>query len=149
MTDKVFVVHGHSEVPKAEIEIFLLELGLEPIVLHRQSDQGLTLIEKFERHSDVKYAVVILTPDDTVIGSGPSLNKIRKEEGRARQNVIFEWGFFVGKLGRGKVCCLNQAGTVLPSDVHGVVYKPFMNSVNEIKYSLRKELVDAGLEVKG
>jgi len=149
VTDKVFVVHGHSEGPKAEIEVFLRELGLEPIVLHRKSDQGLTLIEKFEKHSDVKYAVIILTPDDIVVGSGPSEHKIQKEEGRARQNVIFEWGFFVGKLGRGKVCCLNQAGTVLPSDVHGIVYKPFENSIDEIKYSLRKELVDAGLDVRG
>ena len=107
----------------------------------------MTLIEKIEHYSDVVYAIVILTPDDTVIGSGKSVNKIRREELRARQNVIFEWGFFVGRYGREKVCCIYQEGTMLPSDVSGVVYKPYVKAVEEIKYNLLAELKAAGLNV--
>lgn len=148
LADKVFIVHGHDEGSRAEIELFLREQGLEPIVLHRQADHGLTLIEKVEKYSDVRFAIVLLTPDDTVIGSGPSVNKIRSEEPRARQNVIFEWGFFVGKLGRGRVCCLVKRGVLLPSDVHGIVYKPFDLHINEVKYALRQELAAAGLSLR-
>ena len=144
---RIFIVHGHDHVAVNELEIFLKDHSLEAIVLHRKPDEGRTLIEKIEHYSNVDYAIIILTPDDTVIGSGPSVNKIRQEEGRARQNVIFEWGFFVGKFGRGNVCCLYKDGTALPSDVSGVVYKPFTNSVNEVKYELLQELKASKLNI--
>jgi len=147
LTDKIFVVHGHEDAAKTEIELFLRQHGLEPIVLHRLPDRGMTLIEKIEHYSEVVYAIVIMTPDDTVVGSGKSVNKIRREEHRARQNVIFEWGFFVGRYGRKKVCCIYEEGTNIPSDVSGVVYKPYSKSVEEIKYSLLEELKAAGLKV--
>ena len=99
MTKKVFVVHGHDETAKSEIELFLREIGSEPIILHRMPDQGMTLIEKIEHYSDVVYSIILLTPDDTLIGSGKSVNKIKRQEHRSRQNVIFEWGYFVGRFG--------------------------------------------------
>lgn len=145
LSRKVFIVHGHDESAKNEIEIFLKENHLEPIVLHRQTDGGNTLIEKIEKYSDVAYAIVIITPDDTVIGSGPSVSKISSQEGRARQNVIFEWGYFLGKYGRERVCCVYKQGVVLPSDLSGLVYKPFQHSIEEVKYSLLKELQAVGL----
>lgn len=61
---RVFIVHGHDHVAKNELERYLQELGLEPIILHRQADEGRTILEKFEKHSDVGYAFVLLTPDD-------------------------------------------------------------------------------------
>jgi predicted nucleotide-binding protein len=147
--NKVFVVHGHDEQMKSQLEIFLTELGLEPIVLHRKADEGLTIIEKFEKHSDVGYAFILLTPDD--IGyhlaeeSKPDLE--RKKETRARQNVIFEFGYFVAKLGRQRVCCLYREGVTLPTDVSGIIYKRIHNSVEEAAFSILKDLKAVGYQV--
>src|SRR5690606_34053759 len=75
-SNKVFIVHGHDSELKNDIDIFLRDLGLEPIILHRKADEGLTIIEKFERHSDVVYAFILLTPDDV----GMTLSEYQKEE---------------------------------------------------------------------
>lgn len=66
----IFIVHGHNHEAKNELELFLKEIGLNPIVLHRKADEGQTIIEKFEKHSNVGYAVILLTPDDAVVSSG-------------------------------------------------------------------------------
>ena len=145
-TKKIFIVHGHNHAAKAELEIFLRELGLDPIVLHREADEGLTVIEKFEKHSNVGYAMVLLTPDDIAHPSIGSSGEIH-EEYRARQNVVFELGFFVGMLGRDRVCCLNQKNVTPPSDLSGLVYKPFHDHIDEVKYTLVKELRKAGYDV--
>ncbi len=149
LSNKVFIVHGHDEKAKHELEIFLTELGLEPIVLHRQADEGKTVIEKFEKHSDVGYAFILLTPDDVSYLSSESdlPESERKIEFRARPNVIFEFGYFVGKLGRSRVCCLHTGSVTLPSDVNGLVYKPFSNSIEESGYSIIKELKAAGYHI--
>jgi predicted nucleotide-binding protein len=114
---KVFVVHGHDEIAKTNLEIFLHEIGLEPVVIHRQADEGLTIIEKFERHSDVGYAFILLTPDEIayIKADESKEDNERKKESRARTNVIFEFGYFVGKLGRSRVCCLYKGDVSLPS----------------------------------
>lgn len=147
---KVFVVHGHDEKIKNQTEIFLKNVGLEPIVLHRQPDEGQTIIEKFEKHSDVGYAFILLTPDD--IGY-PSTEENKEESEkkknlRARQNVIFEFGYFVGKLGRARVCCLYKAGVELPADISGILYKEIKEKIEEVAYSILKDLKAAGYEVK-
>jgi hypothetical protein len=53
LSNKIFVVHGHDHTLKTEVENFLHDIGLEPIVLHKKPDEGQTIIEKFEKHSDV------------------------------------------------------------------------------------------------
>ena len=148
-SNKVFVVHGHNEKAKHELEIFLTELGLEPVVLHRQADEGKTIIEKFEKHSDVGYAFILLTPDEVAYLSAEAElpEGERKLELRARPNVIFEFGYFVGKLGRSRVCCLHTGAVSLPSDVNGLVYKSFTNSIEESGYAIIKELKAAGYNV--
>lgn len=146
--NKIFVVHGHDEIAKNELEIFLKNSGLEPIVLHRQPDQGRTIIEKFEVYSDVGFALIILTPDDVFYTLNEENKKYELAEKRARQNVIFEWGFFVGKLGRDRVCCLHKKSVELPSDIHGVLYKPFNDSIKDTFYDLLQELKAAGYNVK-
>ena len=100
------------------LQEFLEKLGLEAIVLREQPDQGRTIIEKFEDSAkDVGFAVVVLTPDDL----GGSV-KLTEQQNRARQNVIFELGFFAGKLGRGRVCLLRKGHVEIPSDLFGVIY---------------------------
>lgn len=146
---KVFVVHGHDERSKTNLEVFLHEIGLEPVVLHRQADEGQTIIEKFEKHSDVGYAFILLTPDEIAYLSAEE-NKPdgeRLKEFRARPNVIFEFGYFVGRLGRAKVCCLHTGDVKLPSDVSGVIYKNYKTSIEEVAYSIIKDLKAAGYTV--
>jgi predicted nucleotide-binding protein len=131
MSKRVFVVHGHDEGSKHELELFLKELGLEPIVLRRKPDEGRTTIEKSEKHSDVSYAFVLLTPDDVGYSKSEDTKRDEKrvKELRARQNVIFEFGYFVGRLGRGRVRCLHKPGVSLPTDLSGVLYKELTGAI--------------------
>lgn len=148
-TKKVFIVHGHDKIAKTNLEVFLHEIGLEPIVLHRQADEGQTIIEKFEKHSDVSYAFILLTPDEIAyIKADENKNdNERKEELMARPNVIFEFGYFVGKLGRSRVCCLYTGDVSLPSDVNGIIYKKFTSSIDEVAYSITKDLKASGYSI--
>ncbi|SEG05245.1 TIR domain-containing protein [Bosea lathyri] len=150
LSNKVFVVHGHDEKAKQDLEILLAEMGLEPIVLHRQADGGRTLIEKFEHYSDVGFAVILLTPDEVAYLTPEDLkpDTERKKEQRARPNVIFEFGFFVGRLGRSRTCCLYRGDVVLPSDLSGLIYKRFDRSIEDIAWALTKELKAAGYKLK-
>lgn len=145
---KVFVVHGRDKNAVLETESILNRAGLEPIVLHRGSNNGLTLIEKFLKYSDVDYAIVILTPDDigALYVDGPLTSLDVKF--RARQNVLFELGFFFGRLGREKVCCLLKDNVEKPSDIDGIVYLPYSKSIEEIELALLKELKQANLNIK-
>jgi predicted nucleotide-binding protein len=139
---KVFVVHGTDHGQKETIARFLEKLQLEPIILHEQPDHGKTIIEKFESHSqDVRCAVVLLTADD--IG-GPRSDPVPKEL-RARQNVIFELGFFIGKLNRHRTIALLGSGVALPSDYQGIIYIKLDNP--DWRFLLVRELRAAGLTV--
>lgn len=148
-TNRVFVVHGRDEVAKTSLEVFLHEIGLEPVVLHRQADEGMTIIEKFEKHSDVGYAFILLTPDEVayLAAEEGKADGERSKELRARPNVIFEFGYFVGKLGRSRVCCLYTGNVSLPSDVSGMVYKRYERSIEEVAYSVIKDLKASGYTV--
>ena len=149
ISNKVFVVHGHDSGLKAEIEQFLSHIGLEAVVLHRQPDQGQTIIEKFEKYSDVGYAIILLTPDEVAytVDQGVLPAEERTTEMRARPNVIFEFGYFVGKLGRGRVCCIYKGEVVLPSDLHGLVYKKVDSSFESQAFGLMRELKTAGYQI--
>lgn len=149
-SNKVFVVHGRDDVSKTNLEVFLHENGLEPVVLHRQADEGKTIIEKFEKHSDVGYAFILLTPDEIayLASDDDKDDKDRTKEYRARPNVIFEFGYFVAKLSRSKVCCLYTGDVTLPSDVSGMIYKKFTSSIDEVAYSIIKDLRAAGYSLK-
>ena len=116
--NKIFLVHGHDPATKLEVADFLLKVtGESPIILHKQADEGRVTIEKFEdKASDAGFAVVLLTADDEGNAKGES------PKPRARQNVIFELGYFIGKLGRNRICILYEKGVELPSDYEGVLY---------------------------
>jgi predicted nucleotide-binding protein len=147
ISKRVFVVHGHDDAAKQEAARLLMQLDLEPIILSEQENEGRTIIEKFEHYSDVGFAVVLLTPDDVgetarrfQEGGESSLVK------RARQNVVFEMGFFYGRLGRQRVCALLKGDTERPSDISGIVYT-FMDSSSAWRFELAKEMKAAGLPI--
>ena len=145
---KVFIVHGHDHALKVELEVFLPHIGLEPVVLHREIDGGQTIIEKFEANSDVSYAFILLTPDEITytVNQDNITDEQRKKEKRARPNVIFEFGYFIAKLGRKKVCALHKGDVSIPSDLSGFIYKKVDHNFEEIGFSLIKELKAAGLK---
>ena len=138
---RVFIVHGHDHGTKETVARFLGKLDLDPVILHEQPDQGRTIIEKFEHYADVPCAVVILSPDDVAHSKAtPSV-----EEYRARQNVIFELGFFVGRLGRKHTFALVPKGVTRPSDIDGVLYIPMDDDTWRMR--LVSELKAAGMDV--
>lgn len=142
-TRKVFIVHGHDEAAKEATARFLEKLDLQPIILHEQASGGRTIIEKFEKYSvDVGFAVVLLTPDDLGAAQQES-NKLRS---RARQNVVLELGYFLGKLTRNRVCALYKGGVELPSDIQGVIYVE-MDNKGAWKAKLAQELVQANCAI--
>ncbi len=138
-TRKVFVVHGHDEAAKEATARFLEKLDLQPVILHEQSSGGRTIIEKFEKYSgDVGFAVVLLTPDDF----GAARKEKDKLKPRARQNVVLELGYFLGKLARNRVCALHKGGIELPSDIQGVIYVE-MDDAGAWRTKLAQELIQA------
>lgn len=150
LSNRVFVVHGHDSALKTDVERFVREIGLEPVVLHRQPDGGATIIEKFEKNSDVGYAFVLLTPDEVAytVDQEPLPDAERKKEHRARPNVILELGHFIGRLGRERVCCLRKGAVAVPSDLHGVVYKEVGESVESQAYAIIRELRAVGYNIR-
>lgn len=142
VSNKIFIVHGHDSAIKEATARTLTKLGLEPIILHEQADGGRTIIEKFEENSsEVGFAVILLTADDD--------GKAKKEtnyKSRARQNVVFEMGYFVGKLGRNRVFLLLAEGVEKPGDLDGIVYTP-IDVHDGWKLKLVKELKACGYNV--
>ncbi len=142
-TRRIFVVHGHDGEAKETLARFLEKLGLAPVILHEQPNQGRTIIEKFEvSSSDVAFAVVLLTPDDL----GCANQEEEHLRPRARQNVILELGYFMGRLGRMRVCVLHKGGIELPSDYQGVVYIE-LDSAGAWRTKLAQEFVEAKLPI--
>lgn len=139
---KVFLVHGRDDEAKSIVARFIEKCDLTPVILHEQVDQGRTIIEKFEQESDVAFAVVLLTPDD--VGGLNEEPPVLQQ--RPRQNVILELGYFVGKLGRDRVCAFKKGDIEVPSDFSGVLYTPF-GSDESWKIRLARELKAAGFDV--
>jgi predicted nucleotide-binding protein len=177
---KVFIVHGHNDDLKKEVEEYLRTIQVEPIILHKQADLGKTIIEKVEHYSDVGFAVIILTKDD--VGGNPPFENYevlkkhysnpdpietlsRKDrqfitnestklimeillglKPRARQNVIFEFGYFIARLGRGRVAALCEDNIDRPSDIDGLLYTS-LDKLGEWKKKLAKEIDAAGIKI--
>jgi predicted nucleotide-binding protein len=128
-----FIVHGHNEARKFEIARFIEnDLKRKAIILHEQANKGRTIIEKFEDYSSVDFAVALWTGDDF-----GRVKTSQEDNLRARQNVIFETGFFIGKIGRKNVIVLYEDGVEIPSDYTGVI---FIRLADNWKDDLRKEI---------
>jgi predicted nucleotide-binding protein len=140
LSRKVFIVHGHDEGAREAVARFLERIRFEAIILHEQANKGRTVIEKVVAHGDVGFAVVLLTPDDEGCKKGED------PKPRARQNVLLELGYFVGRLGRERVCALRRGNVELPSDFGGVVYEPFDDG-GGWRQTLGRELEAVGFEV--
>jgi hypothetical protein len=135
----VFIVHGHDHAMRDAVTLFLHHIGLSPIILSEIEDSGRTVVEKFEQVAKrADFAIVLLTPDDVATAAGTTTR-------RARQNVIFELGFFVSMLGRNKVCLLRKGEVEGFSDFHGVIYQT-VDEHEGWKRKLAQELKAAGLD---
>lgn len=137
---KIFIVHGRDDSAKNEVALFLAKLGLSEIILSQQANAGKTIIEKIEAHTDVGFAIVLYTPCDegNLVGETP--------KARARQNVIFEHGYLIGKLGRDKVCALVKGDVEIPNDISGIVYTDY-DDKGAWKIEVGRELQRADFDV--
>jgi predicted nucleotide-binding protein len=138
---KVFLVHGHDQAALHSVARYLARLGLNPVVLSEVPSEGRTIIEKFEKNSDVAFAVVMMTPDDV----GHPAGQLDQARPRARQNVVLELGYFVGRLGRANVAVLHKGNLELPSDYHGVVFIE-MDEHDGWQIKLAREMKQAGVD---
>ena len=142
-SNKVFLVHGHDREVKETVARFLENKNLKVVILDEEPGQGRTIIEKFEDHSSaVSYAIVLMTPDDVAqCREGSALAH------RARQNVVFELGFFVGVLKRRRVCVISKGDLEIPSDYWGVEYIPW-DDAGGWQGKLLRELKAAELDIQ-
>lgn len=152
LSQEIFIVHGHNEEMKQTVARVVSQLGLTPIILHEQANGGRTIIEKFESNAEaINFAIILLSADD-LAASVRDLNGVMDEEVRqhlelrARQNVVFEMGYFAGKLGRANVFFLLQDGVTKPGDLDGIVYTAYDVS-RAWRFELVKELKNAGYKV--
>jgi len=140
-SNAVFIVHGHDDLQKINVARFLEKIGLETIILHEQASKGMTIIEKIEEYTNVGFAIVLYTSDDKGNSNGKvSLGELNN---RARQNVVFEHGYLIAKLGRRRVIPLVAGDLELPSDVSGIVYIGDKNW----ELDVAKEIRAAGINI--
>lgn len=135
--NRVFIIHGHDEGLKAQVQLLLQRAGVSNLVLHEIPDKGRTIIDKLEQESQgANYAIALMTPDDVIEGG----------EARARQNVVLEIGYFMGVLGKERLRLLVKDGVTVPSDLSGILYEKH-DSSGAWKSKILKELQAAGIYV--
>ena len=136
---QVFIVHGHDEEAKFKVARFIEKLGFEPIILHEQASSGSTIIEKIEGYSNVGFGIVLYTPCDI----GGKKTDPPELKSRARQNVVFEHGYLIAKIGRNNVCALVKGDVETPTDISGIVYVS-MDNTNAWHIEIARELRNSG-----
>lgn len=139
--NSVFIVHGHDGEAKERTARFVEKLGLKAIILHEQVSRGRTIIEKIEKYSNVGFGIVLYTPDD--LGNVKPEAEDGQLKPRARQNVVLEHGFLMGKIGRENVVPLVVGNLELPNDIGGMVYI----SDKSWQVDIAKEMKDAGYDI--
>lgn len=139
---QIFIVHGQDDSAKLKTAHFIEKLGFSPVILQEQSSSGKTIIEKIEEYSNVGFGIVIYTPCDL---GGPK-GEERNLKPRARQNVLFEHGYLMGKIGRNNVCALVKNEVEIPNDIAGVVYVK-MDEDDAWHLKIAKEIRSSGYEV--
>jgi len=132
--NNIFIVHGHNDSVKDKVADFIYKLGIEPVILNKQINKGQTILEIFEEYSDIKAAIIILTNEDI-----SNYNDDSEFEKRARQNMIFEAGYFLGKLGKNNMIVIAEQGVILPSVLEGYAYFK-MDQEDKWKTDIAKKL---------
>lgn len=143
---EVFIVYGHDQTARTQLEAMLRRWNLNPLILDQLASEGMTIIEKLEHYRErVGFAVVLATPDDEGFRVGHADEKAL----RARQNVVLELGMMLAILGRSKVAILlkDQAKMERPSDIQGLIYIPFKDDVQDAKLPLAKEMHARGINI--
>jgi predicted nucleotide-binding protein len=140
--NQVFIVHGHDEAAKVKAARFIEKLELTPIILHEQPNAGKTVIEKIEEHTNVGFGIILYTPCD--VGGKKGSDAILMD--RARQNVVFEHGYLIGKIGRKNVCALVKGNIETPTDISGVLYIT-MDDGDAWQIAVARELKSAGYTI--
>lgn len=140
-SNKIFIVHGHNDALKSKVARLIESLGLEAIILNEQPSGGQTIIEKLEKYSDVSFAIILYTGCD----EGKTKTEVELKP-RARQNVVFEHGYMIAKLGRNRVCAIKESGVEIPGDIDGVVYIDYDKN-GKWKFDVTGELQKAGFKV--
>ncbi|MBQ3285173.1 MAG: nucleotide-binding protein [Ruminococcus sp.] len=135
---KVFIVHGHDGELKESVARILTAQGIDPVILSEQANQGKTIIEKIEHYSNVGAAICLFTNDDE--GKAKKDNNLKP---RARQNVVFEAGYFMSYLGRDRVVMIADTDNEIPGDLSGMVY----TSRHNWKIDLCKDLIAMGYTI--
>ena len=138
----IFIVHGRDDGAKETVARFIDKLGFVATVLHEQTNSGATIIEKIEKNTDVGFGIVLYTACD-VGGIKTDLDNLKP---RARQNVVFEHGFLMGKIGRENVVALVKGNVEIPNDISGVVYES-MDEGGAWKYKIAREMKSSGYGV--
>ena len=145
---RIFVVHGHDDVAREQLERILLLLGLDPFVLQNTAGGGMTIIEALERQigrePEAKFGIVLMTPDDMGYASRDGEARIQP---RARQNVVMEMGMLLSSLTRERVVILVKGHLEQPSDASGIIYLHFNNHVREVVPRLTERLRAAGFDI--
>jgi predicted nucleotide-binding protein len=135
LRDKIFIVHGHDNEMTENVNEFIQILDFQTIILRDQENKGRTIIEKLEDYAnDIKFAIILYSPDD----------EMKDNKMRARQNVVFEHGLFIGKLSREKVAAICKSDVELFSDLSGVLYIKYEDNWN---IEIAREMKAAGLSV--
>lgn len=135
-------MHGHDDGLKNEVARFLEKFGLQPVILHEQASEGQTIIEKIEKYSNVGFGIILYSPCDVgAVATNPE--QLKK---RARQNVVFEHGYLMSKLGRKNTVALIKGDIETPNDFSGVIYVSYSQS-DGWKTEIAKELKIAGYNI--
>lgn len=140
--NKIFIVHGRDISAKTEVARFVEKLNLTPVILHEQASANMTIIEKIESYSNVGYGLVLYTPCD-IGGLNDESNELKL---RARQNVVFEHGYLMGKLGRNRILALVKEKVEIPNDISGVAYVE-MDDAHAWEVTIAKELRHLGYSI--
>jgi predicted nucleotide-binding protein len=143
---KIFVVHGHDDRAREQLELILMKLGLQPFILMNAPGGGRTIIEALEHqiYEKAAFGIVLMTPDDY---GYPKAKTDADRQPRARQNVILEAGMIMAALGRERMAILKKGALEIPSDLDGLLRLEFNEHVKEIVPKLAQSIIDAGITI--
>lgn len=137
INNNVFITFGQDDSANTELKLVLKNLQMNPLRIDELPSSGRTIIEQLEHTiKQASSAIVLATPDDEFFDSKD--NHIK----RARQNVILEMGMLISHLGRSKVIIIFKEDEEFerPSDIDGVLFLRYKDSVTELKNKIKREL---------